>query len=274
MTADENTSPPFYKSPWVWGFIIGAVALTALRPLQDAMLRAPPPLAEVGAWTLVDDSGKAFGSEDLKGKVYVANFMFTRCRSICLDLTKAMKEVAEKTTRHGDALQLVSFTVDPGYDTPEKLRAYRKKFEADSPRWTYVTGEVDAVHELIAKRMPFHVGEIESSAADESSADKSAVGKPAVGKSAKPTQADAKSPDADDAKREGAAEEKAADEKAAAEAALLAKKKDDLIEIAHTGKLALFDQAGDLRAVFSTDVEGLAALGNAASLLIKKGPTP
>ncbi len=250
MTTDTNPNPPFYKSPWVWGFIIGAVALTAMRPLQDAMLRAPPPIAEIGSWKLVDDTGKAFGSDDLKGHVYVANFMFTRCRSICLDLTKAMKEVEAKTTRHGDALRLVSFTVDPVYDTPEKLRAYREKFEAQSPRWTYVTGELDAVHELIAKRMPFHVGEIEQLPA------------PAAGASKKSAQDGEKNVDSDAAAA------------SAPDAPNAASQKDELIEIAHTGKLALFDQAGDLRAVFTPDAEGLAALGNAASLLIKKGPTP
>ncbi len=193
------------------------------------MLSAPPPIAKVGAWTLVDDNGKAFGSQNLAGKVYVADFMFTRCRSICLDLMKAMKEVESKTGRHKDALQFVSFSVDPAHDTPEKLRAYRKKFEAESARWTFVTGDIEAVHELIAKRMPFHVGEIEE----------------------KPAPENVETPTGDDAA-----------------------KKDELIEIAHTGKLALFDQVGDLRAVFSTDVEGLAALGNAAALLITEGPNP
>ena len=116
MTADAK--PPFYKSPLVCGFIIGAVALTALRPLQESMLRAPPPLAQPGRWTPVDHTGKAFGSENLRGKVYVADFMFTRCRSICLDLLDAMKEIDVKMGHHGDALQLVSFSVDPAHDTP------------------------------------------------------------------------------------------------------------------------------------------------------------
>ena len=99
-----------------------------------------------------------------------------------------------------------------------------------SPRWTFVTGELDQVHDLIAKRLPFHVGQVELKA----HSDDAGV----------PAEVDA------------------------------AGKRDALVEIAHTGKLALFDQNGDLRAVFSTDVEGLSALGNAASLLIKKGVDP
>jgi protein SCO1/2 len=221
MTSTEGKSRPFYKNPWVIGWFVGAILLTVLGPVQRLFLRAPPPLASVGDWSLVDHNGKPFGTEQLKGKVWVADYFFTRCPSICPELTKKMKEVQTSLRRVDKDIHFVSFSVDPTHDTPEVLRAYADKMNIDTADWTLVTGDLEDVHALIKKRMFIHIGEKEAVA--------------------------------------GGA------------------KKDDqeaLFDISHLAKFALFDQAGDLRATFSTDIEGLGSLGNAARLLIRQGPNP
>lgn len=221
MTSTEGGSRPFYKNPWVIGWFVGAILLTVLGPMQQLFLRAPPPLATIGAWSLVDHNGEPFGSEQLEGKVWVADFFFTRCPSVCPELTRKMKEVQTSLRRVDDNVHYVSFSVDPKHDTPEVLRAYAKKMDIDTKDWTLVTGDLDQVHALIKKKMFIHIGD--------------------------------KEPLAGAAQKDGQAQ---------------------LFDISHLAKFALFDQNGDMRATFSTDIEGLGALGNAARLLIDKGPNP
>jgi protein SCO1 len=144
------------KSPYFWGFLVGAIALAALRPMQDMMRRAPPALMSVGEWSLIDHEGAPFGSEELAGKAYIADFIFTRCPSVCPGLTKAMQELDKRIT--DENIHLVSFSVDPEHDTPEVLRAYRAKNGIENPRWHFVTGTPEAVQAVLVGQMKLHVG--------------------------------------------------------------------------------------------------------------------
>src|SRR3954469_15178601 len=77
-----------------------------------------PVLYPVPSFTFTNENGEAFSSEQLRGKIWAANFIFTRCPSICPLFTKKMGEVQKGTASLGDRVHLVSFTVDPAYDTP------------------------------------------------------------------------------------------------------------------------------------------------------------
>lgn len=114
-------------------------------------LSAPPVLVELPAFTLTNEQGRTFGATNLRGKPYIANFVFTSCPSVCPRLTKRMAEVQERTGDLGDALHLVSITVDPETDTPEVLRAYAQKFGADPKRWSFLTGKLDEIEPVIVK---------------------------------------------------------------------------------------------------------------------------
>ncbi len=104
-------------------------------------------LGKVPAFELTQQDGSAYASKALDGKVWVANFVFTRCPTICPTFSAKMASIQKKT---GDAVRLVSFTVDPEFDTPEKLAAYATKFQA-TPRWTFLTGERPAVEAIVIK---------------------------------------------------------------------------------------------------------------------------
>ena len=71
------------RNPYVWGFLIGIVTLTAIRPLLRRIPEPPPILSALPEFTLRDTTGRPFGSRELSGQVYVASFFFTRCPSIC-----------------------------------------------------------------------------------------------------------------------------------------------------------------------------------------------
>jgi protein SCO1/2 len=155
MTTEAKT--PIWKNPYVIGFLVGALGLIAIRPIQQAVKGAPPPLLEPPAWSLTNHDGETFGSAQLAKTVWVADFMFTRCPSICPELTRKMNELRKRNMQ--DDVRFVSFSVDPENDTPEVLREYRKKLGIDDDRWIFLTGTKDEVHQVLTGYFKLHVGE-------------------------------------------------------------------------------------------------------------------
>jgi protein SCO1/2 len=109
----------------------------------------------LGDWSLTDTDGKPFGSAELAGNVWIADFMFTNCAGPCPMMNEAMKNLIGRLPDH-PRLKFVSFSVDPKNDTPEVLREFAKKVEAPD-RWKFLTGE--AVFPL--GRIKFKLGELE-----------------------------------------------------------------------------------------------------------------
>jgi len=98
---------------------------------------------------VLDQNGKQlnFYSDLIKGKTVAINFVFTTCTTICPPLTATFRRVQQDAAARGLAVQLISISVDPTTDTPERLREFASKFKAE-PGWTFVTGDktqIDAV---------------------------------------------------------------------------------------------------------------------------------
>ncbi len=108
----------------------------------------------IPAFQLTDENGKVFSSKELQGKIYVANFFFTRCGTICPKITSQLSRATDTFNQDKD-VHFISISVDPNYDEPTKLSAYAKRFEADSTRWTFLTGVKKDIYHLILKG--FHV---------------------------------------------------------------------------------------------------------------------
>ncbi len=107
---------------------------------------------EIPPFELTDQDGKPYGSKDLEGKIYVANFFFTTCPSICKEMQTLMKKVHDEDDfERLQDFRLVSFTVDPERDTPEKLRAFREQVHATPGRWQFLTGEKEKIYDLALK---------------------------------------------------------------------------------------------------------------------------
>lgn len=104
------------------------------------------PLFAVPAFSLLDQNGKPFSLDDLKGHVWVADFIFTRCSGPCPIMTSRMARMQQAL---GDSpVRLVSFSVDPEHDTPEVLKAYGERFGVDDARWKLATGPRSTIDEL------------------------------------------------------------------------------------------------------------------------------
>tara|TARA_B100001029_G_C15042417_1_gene444634 strand:+ start:1092 stop:1790 length:699 start_codon:yes stop_codon:yes gene_type:complete len=86
-------------------------------------------------------------NEDYLGKVYVAEFFFSRCPTICPIMNKNMKILDEKFWKRED-FGIASFTIDPIHDTPKVLKEYAESFEVKSQNWYFLTGNKAKVYEL------------------------------------------------------------------------------------------------------------------------------
>ncbi len=127
--------------PLFWiALVLSIASFPVTRALLNPLPPPPPVLGAVPDFSLVDQDGRPFAAEDLRGKVWIADFIFTRCPSICPAMTTVMSQVQHRSRNLGSAFRLVSISIDPEHDTPAALRAYAEKY-AFSPRmWTFATG--------------------------------------------------------------------------------------------------------------------------------------
>ena len=90
------------------------------------------------------------GNEDFKGKVYVAEFFFTRCPSICIEMNKNMK-ILDDIYGEREDFGIASFTIDPKNDTPTTLKKYAELINVKSKNWHFLTGDKKDIYELSNK---------------------------------------------------------------------------------------------------------------------------
>ncbi len=116
------------------------------HPTDPATGRIDP--QPVRDWAYVDQSNRPFGSADLRGKVYVADFFFTSCPTICPKVKSQMLRLEEEFGDNPD-FALVSFTIDPKRDTPEKMTEYAAKLGIeDMDRWRFIHGDKFEIYDL------------------------------------------------------------------------------------------------------------------------------
>jgi protein SCO1/2 len=105
----------------------------------------------VPAVTLIDQQGKAQPLQNVfKDKVVVVDFVFTSCRSVCPIITAVMKRIQQLLAEHlGDSVVLVSISLQPEQDTPEKLAQFSGQF-GNSPHWLWLTGTAAEVAQALS----------------------------------------------------------------------------------------------------------------------------
>ncbi|MEI8133822.1 MAG: SCO family protein [bacterium] len=110
--------------------------------------RTLPALGIVPNFTLTKQDRTTLSLADLKGKIWVADLIFTNCEGTCPMLTQAMANLQQSLIKNKSGVQLVSFSVDPNTDTPEVLSDYAKHFHANLSSWSFLTGSVAGVYTL------------------------------------------------------------------------------------------------------------------------------
>lgn len=142
------------------GWVIAFLAAAGLIGLAYVSLKStrPPTLpsnldkiAEVPYFRLTDQTGQTISLDDLKGKIWAANFIFTRCKGPCPITVMRMQELNNKLERTRGNVQLVTFSVDPEYDTPSILKAFSEQQGANHATWKFLTGTPDAIQNIVIK---------------------------------------------------------------------------------------------------------------------------
>jgi protein SCO1/2 len=123
-----------------WAF--NAFPRRSAAPTPPAAAPVREPLSDVA---LTDEHGAPFSPVMLKGRPWIAGFIFTSCAGECPLITSRMKELQQALPAE---IHFVSFTIDPQRDTPQRLAEYGKANGAESGRWHFVTGETAALAKL------------------------------------------------------------------------------------------------------------------------------
>ncbi len=163
MEAHVRNSNIFEKLAGSKLFWLVAMIVVFTYPIYRSLNRTlPPPLPiyySLPEYSLTNEFGKPFGSKDLKGKFYVANFFFTSCPSTCPRLMEKMDLIQKRLKGVGLKMAIVSFTVDPDNDTVDELYKYARKRNANPNMWSFLTGKKEDLSKLIVDGFKVPMGD-------------------------------------------------------------------------------------------------------------------
>ena len=112
----------------------------------------------IPSFRFLNQDSVVFTDKDLDGKIYVTDFFFTSCPSICPVMHRNMMKVFQEY-KGNDQVRIISHTIDFKYDTPSKLKAYAKKLGAESDQWQFLWGNKDEVYNIAEKNYLVAVNE-------------------------------------------------------------------------------------------------------------------
>jgi len=141
---------------WVIAFLLAAVLIAgANRLFRDSERKTTDESSVIGTvpdFRFTTQDGKTLSRADLLGKVWVADFFFTRCPGPCPMMSSRMAEISKELKKAKD-VRLVSVSIDPEHDTPEVLSEYAARLNADPNRWIFLTGPKKEIDEFTTKGM-------------------------------------------------------------------------------------------------------------------------
>lgn len=131
-------------------FLMPIVAIGLLLALNAFQYKELPVLGTLPEFVFTERTGKEFGSKDLKNKVWVGSFIFTSCSAQCPLIITELQRI-QKALRFKDNFRIVSITLDPMTDTPERLSAYAGQAKADPYKWLFLTADNKKTQDLVQK---------------------------------------------------------------------------------------------------------------------------
>lgn len=120
------------------------------KKLVDSTLQYSKQKQRIGDFVLVNQNNEIITQEYYQDKIYVADFFFTTCQSICPIMTSNMVDI-QRELKNDTIVKLISHSVIPAYDTPEVLKEYAIKQGVDDSRWNLVTGTQEQIFTLARK---------------------------------------------------------------------------------------------------------------------------
>jgi cytochrome oxidase Cu insertion factor (SCO1/SenC/PrrC family) len=160
---ESRSNPPWIRIALVVSVVGLALSLFLLQRqtrLRGGVIEQAPTYGDIGDFgavpdfALVSQTGDSVRLRDLHGQVWVADFFFTHCASTCPMMSARFESLAQQVG--SDRVRLVSFSVDPERDTPERLAEYAQRFDVEPGRWIFLTGDKPQIRRLV--REGFHLG--------------------------------------------------------------------------------------------------------------------
>lgn len=109
---------------------------------------------------LTNQFGRQISLTDLKGKIIVLDFFFTRCPTICPELAKAMKKLQSSFTNNDSIVQFISISIDPLHDSVLQLRKWADKYHVNPDSWWLLTGNRDSIYNFGLKEMKASIADV------------------------------------------------------------------------------------------------------------------
>jgi protein SCO1/2 len=151
------------QSPLLWFiFVFVGFSYPIYRSLNRELPPPLPVLFQLPKYQLTNSFGQPFGSDDLKGRSYIANFIFTSCPTTCPAQMEKTQEIQKRVRGLGTKIGIVSFSVDPENDTPKVLHKYARNLSANPHVWTFLTAkDRNQIHDLLVDGFKVPMGELE-----------------------------------------------------------------------------------------------------------------
>lgn len=144
-------------------FWVLAVGFFFIYPMARSFNRQlPPELPVYGIlpqYEFTEENGKPFGTNELKGKIYIANFMFTSCQTACPLLLQKVQTVQHRLRGVVDRAAIVSFTVDPQTDSTSVLYNKARELKANPNVWRFVTASMSEIKKLLVDGFKVPMGD-------------------------------------------------------------------------------------------------------------------
>jgi protein SCO1/2 len=113
----------------------------------------------IGQFALTNHRGESFTDDALNETIWIADFIFTSCTTICPELTTKMRWLQAQLSSSKAQPLFISFSVDPDRDTPEVLSNYVKEHKVSDTNWHFVTGDIQSVKTLVVENLKQAMGE-------------------------------------------------------------------------------------------------------------------
>jgi len=109
--------------------------------------------------SFVNQLGKTVNLDDLKGKIIVIDFFFTRCPSICPGLARSMKKLQNSFVKNDDIVQFISISIDPEHDSVVQLRKFADRYEINHDTWWLVTGNKKEIYDMALNELKANIAD-------------------------------------------------------------------------------------------------------------------
>src|SRR3954469_6147235 len=167
-TAAESPKKLVLHPAWVaFAALVLAVPVSVLL-LRPALRKELPVLADLPQFSLLDEDNKPVTRDDLLGRVWITDFVFTTCADACPRMQSKMRSLQERTRppSQGGTIGLLSVSVDPERDTPERLRGYARLYGQRKGQWRYLTGNPREIERTVVKGFHIAMAKVPATGAD------------------------------------------------------------------------------------------------------------